>query len=370
MTEAEFGWLSTIFLWVYGGFSPVAGFLADRFNRSRVIVGSLFVWSVVTWLTGYATSYQQLLIARALMGISEACYIPAALALIADYHRGGTRSLATGIHMSGINVGASLGGLGGVLAKTHDWSFPFQLFGIAGVIYSLLLATILRDPPCRGQPDDSNSEVQSVRFFSACISLFHSKQFILLLIVWSLLGFTGWLMNAWMPSYLQEQFHLGQGEAGMSATGYLYSAAFFGVLIGGAWADYLNRKLPRGRIIVPIIGLCMAAPGVLLAASSSLFPLAIVGLVVYGLTRPFTDANLMPILCMIADKRYRATGYGILNAFSCLVGGIGPVLGGKLRDAGLNVALIFQFSAGCILLSAVLLVFVNPSTPQRKSLPS
>ena len=51
MTEAQFGLLTTAFLVVYAALSPFAGFLADRFNRSRVIIGSLFVWSLVTWLT-------------------------------------------------------------------------------------------------------------------------------------------------------------------------------------------------------------------------------------------------------------------------------------------------------------------------------
>src|SRR5688572_31483265 len=53
MTDAQFGLLTSIFLWVYGLLSPFAGFLADRFNRSRLIIGSLLVWSLLTWLTGH-----------------------------------------------------------------------------------------------------------------------------------------------------------------------------------------------------------------------------------------------------------------------------------------------------------------------------
>src|SRR3954466_10031927 len=105
MTEAQFGLLTSVFLWIYGILSPTCGFLADRLSRRRVIFFSLLVWSAVTWLTGHAQTFNQLFWARAAMGISEACYLPAALALITDYHRGATRSFATAIHGTGIYAG-------------------------------------------------------------------------------------------------------------------------------------------------------------------------------------------------------------------------------------------------------------------------
>src|SRR5438128_3572998 len=120
LSDAELGLLTPAFLWVYGILSPFAGFLADRGSRKKIIIASLAVWSVVTWLTGHASNFPQLLIARALMGISEACYIPAALALIADYHSERTRSLATGLHQSGLYVGIILGGgAGGWIGQNY-----------------------------------------------------------------------------------------------------------------------------------------------------------------------------------------------------------------------------------------------------------
>ena len=149
MTDAQFGLLTSVFLWIYGLLSPFAGFLADRYSRSRVIIVSLFVWSLVTWLTGHAKTFEQLLATRALMGISEACYIPAALALIVDYHRGPTRSLATGIHLAGIMVGQSMGFVGGWIAEDHNWTTAFLVFGIVGIVYSLVLAFTLKDAPVK-----------------------------------------------------------------------------------------------------------------------------------------------------------------------------------------------------------------------------
>ena len=116
-----------VFMWVYAILSPVGGFIADQFNRRWTVIGSLFVWSVVTWATGQATTYSQMLGFRALMGISEAFYIPAALALIADFHPGGTRARAIGIHQSGIYAGPRAGRCGRLHRATRFLAELFQL---------------------------------------------------------------------------------------------------------------------------------------------------------------------------------------------------------------------------------------------------
>lgn len=359
MTDKQFGLLTSIFLWVYGVLSPFAGFLADRFGRSRVIVVSLFCWSAITWLTGHSKTFDQLLFARGLMGISEACYIPAGMALIMDYHRGPTRSLANGIHVSGVFVGSGLGGLGGWLAIRHAWGYAFKLFGMIGVLYAVLLIFLLRDAPHDEVQADLSAGLKT-KFLPALKSLFSRGSFYVAIIFWGLLGVVGWAINGWMPTYFQEQFHLDQGSAGFSATGYLQAAALLGVIIGGALTDQWSRSGERRRISITRIGLFVAAPGILLAANTSLLAIAIVGLMIYGLMRSFADTNMMPILCLITDQRYRATGYGILNAFACFVGGLTIFAGGALRDAQIDVARIFQFSAVCLAAAAALLFFVKP----------
>jgi len=364
MTDAQFGLLTSVFLWIYGLLSPFAGYLADRFNRSRVIIGSLFAWSAITWLTAHATTFNELLLTRALMGVSEACYIPAALALIADYHRGSTRSFATGLHMSGIMVGSALGGLGGWIAEREGWAHAFEIFGLAGIVYTLIVAVLLRDAPRdpgvdAGQTTASSSAPPPVSLVSALLSLFSQRGFIMALAYWGLLGLTGWAVVGWMPTYLKEHFSLPQGEAGLMATGYLQTSALLGVLIGGAWADRWSRTNERGRIYVPMIGLLVASPAILLASTINWLPLALAGLVVFGLARAFSDSNMMPILCMVTDARYRATGYGVLNLFSCVVGGFTIYAGGVLRDAQIDVSRVFQFAAFSILICVGLLFSIR-----------
>lgn len=360
MTDAQFGLLTSVFLWVYGLLSPLAGYLADRYNRSRVIIISLFVWSAVTWLTAYATTFEQLLATRALMGISEACYIPAALALIVDYHRGSTRSLATGIHIAGIMAGQSLGFLGGMLAERHGWSFPFHILGLIGIGYSAILLFTLKDSPQATNKVAAIQRPEKIGFKDGLKNLFSRPSYVWVLVCWSLLGVVGWMIVGWLPTYFQEHFDLSQTVAGVYATGYFHTASLVGVLIGGALADYWNRSNPRARILLPALGLLIATPAIFLASSTAILYLAVAGFMVYALTRTFTDANMMPILCLVADPRYRATGYGVLNLFSCIIGGLGLYAGGVLRDAEVDLSLMFQVAAGLMLICAFILYKIKP----------
>lgn len=356
MSDAQFGLLTSVFLWVYGLLSPFAGFLADRFSRSRVIIISLLIWSVVTLLTGFSTTFGELLTTRALMGISEACYIPAALALIMDYHRGSTRSLATGVNIIGMMAGSSLGFIGGWIAEKHSWNSAFHIFGVIGIIYSVILILFLKDAP-----EKAGTKMQiKVNFLEAICDLFSKMSYILMLIFWGTLGIVGWVLIGWLPTYYQAHFNLSQAAAGLYATGYFYLAAIAGLLLGGFLADRWSRHNPRARILVPVIGLLIAAPGIFIASNTNILSLAILFFIIYSLTRSFSDANLMPILCTVADPRYRATGYGILNLFATIIGGIGLYAGGILRDSHINLSITFKIASILLIVCAVLLYLVKP----------
>jgi MFS family permease len=359
MNDAKFGLLTSVFLWTYGLLSPFGGFLADRFKRSRVIIVSLFVWSAVTWLTAYSTTYGQLLVSRVLMSFSQACYIPAALALIADYHRGSTRSLATGIHMTGIMVGLGMSFMGGWIAEKQDWSSVFLLFGIIGIFYSFVVALLLRDAPQNTVDVMLKKPEDKVNFFEGIKDLFGRGAFILTLLYWGLLGMVGSLLMGWLPTYYKEHFNLSQGIAGLYATGYLYPVAIIGLLSGGFWADRWSRTDPRARIFVPVIGLSVAAPCIFLASNTMILPVAIVFFALMRLFIAFCDSNMMPILCLVADRQYRATGYGVLNFFSTIIGGFWLFAGGALRDSHVDLSKMYQFAAIILLICAALLFMVK-----------
>lgn len=360
MGDDDFGALTMVFLVVYGILSPVGGWMADRFNRSRVILTSLVVWSLVTWATAYVSTYEQLMATRILMGVSEACYIPASLALIADYHRGSTRSLATGIHMTGIYAGMAMGGMGGWMADNYGWNSSFMVFGSFGVAYAVLVGVLLRDVPAtpRAAGEAVASHEHPVEILGA---LLRNRRLWVLGLHWSLLGFAGWAFMTWMPTFLQEKFSLTQGKAGFTATAYEKVMSLCGVLVGGALADRWSRTSARGRLLVPGIALTLASPFVFMTAHASVLWLVVVGLIVFGFARGCSDSNMMPILCQVVEPRHRATGYGLLNFLSCLVGGIAAYLGGWMKENKVDLTLLLMGSAAGVLIAGLLLMSVRPA---------
>ena len=183
-SAANFGRLMAVFLWIYGLMSPVAGLIADRLNRKWLIVCSLFVWSAVTYLMGVADTFNQVFWLRALMGISEALYIPAGLSLIADYHTGRSRSLAVGIHMTGLYTGQAIGGFGATVAAAFSWHTTFHWFGIIGIAYAIILMLFLRDK--KSEPvtpvQSTNTEEQKVNIFQSLRMLFSNIAFWVILL--------------------------------------------------------------------------------------------------------------------------------------------------------------------------------------------
>ena len=345
MTEAQFGLLTYAFLWVYGFLSPIAGFIADKYSKSRIIVISLLVWSAITFLTAFATSFEYLLVTRALMGISEAFYIPTALALIMEYHQGPTRSFANSVHIVGITLGQCLGFIGGWLAEDYSWNFAFKALGAVGIVYAVFLIFSLKDNKQTSMRIENNKKnIDKPGFFSVAYSLLKSKNYLKVLFTWIVLGMVGWVISGWLPTFYKENFNLTQTMAGVYATGYFYIASIAGVLLGGYIADRLSKRNIYARIVVPMIGLCIASPAILFASYTSVLTLSVIGFMLYAFTRVFSDGNMMPIICLIVNDKHRATAYGILNFFATIIGGIGIYVGGYLRDANINLSTLFQIA--------------------------
>ena len=362
MTDAQFGLLTSVFLFIYAVLSPLGGYLADRFSRKWVIFTSLLVWSVITLWTGFVHSYAEMITTRAIMGISEAFYMPAAVALVMDYHKGSTRSLASGILMTGLYAGMALGGLGGYIATFWSWRFGYHLFGILGIFYAIVVFFTLKDAP-ESQPEKQEAKSEKEEQFNVwelLRSLFSSRGYLIILIYGGLVGMSFWLIYAWLPTFFKEGFHLSLGEAGVSGTAFIQIASLAGVLIGGYLADRWARRTKKGRIYITAIGFLVGGPFLYLMAATDLYWIAILGITIFGLSKGFHDANFMPIITQTVDARYQATGYGIMSFFSVLIGAIMIYVGGALKDMGIALDLVFKIAAVGIIISGFLLMAIKP----------
>ena len=365
-SEANWGAILALFKWTYAFVSPVGGYLSDRFSRRHVIAVSLVVWSAITWATGQVTTYDQLLLTRAVMGISEAFYIPAALALIADYHRGHTRSRAVGLHQMGMYVGVIIGGFSGYAADQPGlgWRWMFDICGLVGLVYAVPLFLMLRNAP----PAESALTSAGPSPVRALRELLANPSFRLMVLYFTLPAMAGWIVRDWMPAILKTEFGLGQGQAGVSATLYWMVAAIFAALAGGWLADRWMRHTDRGRIYTSAIGtllIVVAVLGVGYSPRTGMLGVAIGFLILFGLGWGLFDANNMPILCQITRPQLRATAYGLMNMVSISCGGLADWGFGIMRDAHLPLMATFGAFAGVALFSVALVLLIRPTYVER-----
>lgn len=347
LQKAEaFGVLMAVFLYIYGLMSPVAGAVADRVNRKWLIVISLFVWSAVTYGMGMAVNYDQLLVLRAIMGFSEALYIPAALAMIADYHTGSTRSLAVGIHMTGLYMGQALGGFGATVAHQYGWHSAFHWFGIAGVGYALVLALFLHEKKRTVPVGSGLSGLAKVPFLKGLSGLFSMTAFWVILFYFAAPSLPGWATKNWLPTLFADSLGIPMAEAGPLSTITIAVSSLAGVIMGGVLSDRWVAGNVKGRIFTSAIGLGLTIPSLVLLGMGNSFVTVVGSAVLFGVGFGMFDANNMPILCQFIPSRLRATAYGFLNMAGVFSGALVTQVLGRFKDDG-------HFGAGFSILSVI-----------------
>jgi len=357
----NFGRLMAIFLWIYALMSPVSGLIADKMNRKWLIVGSLFVWSVVTYAMGYATSYGQVYWLRALMGVSEALYIPAGLSLIADYHQQKSRSLAIGIHMTGLYVGSALGGFGATIAGAYSWHSTFHYFGLIGIIYAFVLVFFLAEKKTATNTKITNdSPKEKIAVLKGIALLFTNLSFWIILFFFATISLPGWATKNWLPTLFSGNLGIPMEQAGPLATITISISSLLGVLFGGVLSDRWVLKNVKGRIYTSAIGLSLTIPALLLIGFGySIVHIVSAGLC-FGVGYGMFDANNMPILCQFVSSKYRATAYGILNMTGVGCGAMVTSVLGKYADNG-TLGYGFAMMAGIVVLALLVqLCFLKP----------
>jgi len=361
-SAANFGYLMAIFLWIYGIMSPISGIIADRVNRKWLIIFSLFIWSAVTFSMGYATTFNQIYWLRAFMGFSEALYIPAGLSLISDYHTNKTRSLAIGLHMSGIYMGQALGGFGATFATMFSWQQAFHTFGFIGIAYSFILILFLKEDSREKGAKLSMNKNTFPSLFKGVGLLLTNISFWVILIYFAVPSLPGWGVKNWLPTLYAQNLHIEMSIAGPISTITLAGSSLLGVIFGGILSDKWSQKNVRGRVYTSAIGLSLTVPALFLISSGhSLF--SVIGAsFCFGFGFGIFDTNNMPILCQFVSSKYRATAYGLMNLVGVFSGAFITNILGKSSDKG-NMNQVFIYLALIVVVALIIqLTFLRPKT--------
>lgn len=350
LSDVALASLGSFFLWSYAAASPLAGFLADRVSRSRMIVFSLASWSLVCGLTGLAANLTQLLAARVLLGLAECLYLPAATALLADHHTPATRGTAMGIHSVGLNLGLVGGGtLAGYLGDRLGWRPGFWVLGLIGLLLATVACFVLTDGPAPRKAHAAEPVLRSVA------RLARIPSYLVLLAKAMLAGVGVWIFFNWLPLYYRETFHMNLAAAGFAGTFMLQAATTAGIALGGLASDRVARRATRNRMLLQSLSYLGAAPFLLLFLTRPGFALASIAVFAFSLLRGLGQSNENPVLCDVVPPRLRSTAIGFMNTGACFAGGLGVLLTGMLkRDFGLAgvfsaISVLFVLAGGLLL---------------------
>jgi MFS family permease len=336
LSDLQLGALGTSFMWMYALVGPFAGWMCDRLPRKTLVLGALIFWSLITAVTALSRDFTQLVVCRALGGLGEAFYFPAAMSLISDYHGPATRSRAMSVHQSSVYAGSIAGGaVSGFIGQYYGWRSSFILFGALGVVLGIVLWGLLREPT-RGMSD---RELDPVALASAApdphsggnivegfLEVLRNRMVLLLVVVFMAANFVAVVFLTWMPTFLYQKFHMSLAMAGLNGTAYLQIASVLGVLSGGLIADDLRRRRPGGRLLAQSIGLMFGVPFLFLTGWTVSVPLLIVGMVGFGYFKGLYDANIFAGLYDVVPICRRGSAAGILNSLGWLGGGFAPIL--------------------------------------------
>jgi predicted MFS family arabinose efflux permease len=321
LTDAQLGALQTVLQIVLALATVPFALLADRVNRRAIIAAGVTVWSVASLLSGLAGTYLALLAARALVGIGEAAYAPAAQSLISGEFAPQSRARALAVFAAGMLIGGAAGqALGGYVADTSGWRWAFAVIAIPGLF--LGLAALRLDDPPRG-PKTELVPVTHLLRVPAYLALIASG----VLVTFATVSFV-----TWGPDYVVRYKDFSMREAGLLLGSLGLVALVGGALVGGAVADFLQRRMPYGRVIGVALGFLCAGPFLLWGLATDDRLQLLLG---FGLAAFFMSWYHGPVTAMIHDMmppRAYATSVGLYMFVTQLAGAFGPSLVGNVSD--------------------------------------
>lgn len=353
------GIIVAAFTWVYALTAPFAGQVGDRTSRKMVILGGLAVWSAITGLTAVCSKLWHFVFVRGAEGLGETFYFPASMSLVSDYHPKETRSRAMSLHQTSVYAG-TIGGsaFAGWMGANYGWRSPFVILGIAGVILAFVLAKFLQEPQ-RGVTE-TGEEAAPISFLTFLSEFVRTPTALLLVLAFFGANGVALVFLAWMPTFLNEKFHLNLAAAGFSATIFLQVASMIGATIGGIGADRLRRRYGGGRILMQAVGAIGGAPFIFWCGWSRDLTALALAMTFFGLFKGIYDSNIWASLYDVVPVSRRSSAVGLMNMIGWLGGGLGAWLVGRAADRGVTMsaaiastATVYLVVAGLLLLAAL-----------------
>ena len=346
LTDAQLGTLQTVLQVVLALATVPFALLADRANRRKIIAIGVAVWSGATFLSALAASYAALLVARALVGIGEAAYSPAAQSMISGEFPRQLRGRALSVFAAAMLVGGAAGqALGSLLGDTSGWRWAFVIIGTPGVI--LAMAALRMDDPPRGP----RTEVVPVAH------LLRVPAYLALIASGVLVTFTTVSFVTWGPDYMVRYKDFSLRQAGLLLGSLGLVSLVGGALVGGAVADFLQRRTAYGRVITVALGFLWAAPLLLWGLALDNRGASLAAFSLAGFFMSWYHGPVTAIIHDMMPPRAYASSLGVYMLVTQLAGAFGPSLVGNVSDI-FDLQLGLQFAVGVMAMGALCFLLV------------
>ena len=349
VTKTQIGFLTTAFLLCYMVAAPFVGPLADRYSRKIIIaVGGVF-WSALTLLTAVTHTYGELFVRHLLVGVGEATFVTIAPTFIADLFAEERRGRILGIFYLAIPVGSAAGYLlGGHLAPTHGWRFPFYIAAAPGFLVSLSIL-FLKEPE-RGRFDSLKETPER----GTILGLARNPAFVTATLGMAMMTFSLGGIQVWMPQFLYSERHYSLAQSDLYFGIIIVADGVLASLTGGWLGDYLLRKMKGAYYLVSAAGMALGVPAMICA----LFVPGRTMMPAIGVAAFFLLLNTSPLNAAVINSvgaHIRATALAVNIFIIHILGDVfSPTLMGNVADHhSLQTAFILPVIA--MVLSSVIL---------------
>ena len=336
LSDAQFGAIGgTAFAILYSVLGVPLALLADRIGKTRVIAGSLVVWSGFTALCGTAAGFWSLFLSRLGVGVGEAGGVAPSYALIADYFPVQRRARALAIYSMGIPIGLGSGVLlGAYIAALVDWQTAFITVGIAGIVVAPIFLLLVRDRP---RPP-AVAEADAMPVLAVIPILARKPAYWLLSIGAGCSSMAGYGLALWVPKIIAVHYGWTSNhdliKVGQFMGSLLLIGGTTGIFLGGVFADRLGTVDRAWYARLPAIAWLITAPTFMLGLFTPYPMFAWFLLLIPNALNTLWLGPIVTAAQHLAPSRMRASASGSFLLVNNLLGlGLGPLLMGTLSDA-------------------------------------